>query len=50
MPIKVACPGCSKAINAPEAMAGRTGKCPACGAAIDAPTAEALQSSALRGS
>ena len=37
MPIKVVCPKCKKALNAPDAMAGKKVKCPGCMAVMDVP-------------
>ncbi len=37
MPIKVVCPGCKKALNAPDSMAGKKVRCPGCQQVIEVP-------------
>ncbi len=37
MPIRVVCPKCKKALNAPDGMAGKKVKCPGCQAVMDVP-------------
>jgi phage FluMu protein Com len=39
MPITASCPGCGKAIAAPETAAGRKARCPQCGGVVEIPAA-----------
>ena len=41
MPISTTCPGCGKAISAPESAAGHKARCPQCKAVVDIPAAGA---------